>query len=454
MKKIFTYTLISCLAMTSLSCGDKFLEIAPVDRANVANFYKNESDFEAAVVGLYSNWRVATVRPPMFTEYRADNLTNDRFYGYELATNDLTPNIASVYWNMYGTLVYPANLILDKIDQVSGINEQAARRMKGEALFMRGYAYYWMNLVLGGVPIVTTEITANEALVKARATEQETWQQITADFTQAASLLPQRPSTFGRIDQFDAKAFLAKTYLQQQRWAEAVPVLADIYANSGHILEPVWTNMWNLPGQKNSRELMLTSIWSDLIPNNDFAQQFLRIDGDPTTQGVFIYKPGLLNSFETNDLRKNASVGVTPLGFDQNRKYQFGKVLNNWTMDVVVLRFTDIVLMYAEALTMAAGSVQQQSIDLLNLTRKRAGLPERTMADFPNQNAFVEAILAERRAEFIFESSRFADLKRHGKLLEKLANIGFNFSENYKFLPIPQSEIDKMPNVLKQNPGY
>jgi starch-binding outer membrane protein, SusD/RagB family len=440
--------------MSVTSCSDEFLDLAPVDRANVSNFYRNAADFETAIIGVYSNWRSATVRPPMFTEYRADNLWFDRFYGYELSTNDMTPDIASPYWNLYRTLIYPTNLILDRIDEVDGIDTQVANRIKGEAHFMRGYAYYWMNLVLGGVPLVTTEITAVESLTLPRSTESETWSQVVNDFQQAAELLPTTPSMFGRFDQYDAKSFLARAYLQQQKWSDAVGVLNDIYQNSGHSLQPDWRDMWNLQGQKNSPELMLTSIWSDFIPNNDFAQQYLKIDGDNTTQGVFFYKPGLYESFDEIDIRREASVGRTPLGFDQNRKYQFGKVLNNWTMDVVVIRFTDVVLMYAEALAMASGSVPNESLNLLNQTRVRAGLPALSMSDVPTLDTFIEELLLERRREFIFESTRFADLKRHGKLIEKLSIIGYNFDQTYSLLPIPQGEIDKMPDVLTQNPGY
>lgn len=443
---------LSCVFF--FSCSDKFLELTPIDSASVANFYKTESDFEAAIIGSYSNWRLATDRPPMETEYRSDNLYFTAYYGYELSSNDLTPNIGLDWWNLFQQLVYPSNIILDKIEKAEGINPLSKDRIKGEALFFRGYAYYWMNLVFGGVPIVTSQISAEEALNIPRSTEDATWVQAASDFETAAGLLPPTPSTFGRIDKYDAMGFLAKVYLQQKKWDKALPILKNIYDNSGHALETVWTNMWDIKAEKTTKEFMLTSIGSDLFPNNDFAQQYLRIDGDGSTQGVFKYKKGLLSSFQPNDIRRDATLGVTPLGFDQNNKYDYGKVGNNWTLDIVVLRFTDIVLMYAEALTMAAGTVQQQSLDLINKTRNRAGLLNLTMGDVPNLDAFVEAILAERRAEFVFEGTRYADLKRHNKLLSKLSAIGYNFNESYLLLPIPQTEMDKMPNVLKQNPGY
>lgn len=454
MNSLYKKATLLVVGIFSLSCSDDFIDLSPVDSASINKFYTTEADFEAAIIGLYSNWRVATVRPPMLTEYRADNFTNVQYLYYELAENDLSPDVTAPWWNLFGQLVYPANMILDRIDEVEGIAPEAAERIKGEALFFRGYAYYWMNLVFGGVPRVTSVITNEEALSTPRASEEEIWQQAVGDFQNAAALLPATAPTFGRIDRYDAETFQARSLLQQRKWEEAVPLLRNIYENSGHALEEDWANMWSLEAEKNSNEIMLSSIWSDLVPNNDFAQQYLKVDGDPTTQGNFVYKPGLLDSFEEGDIRKDATVGVSELGFDQNNKYDYGKVLNNWTMDIVVLRFADVVLMYAEALTMAAGSVQTTSLELINQTRSRAGLSDLTMNDVPTVDAFVEKILQERRAELLFEATRFADLKRHDKLLEKLAEIGYNFNSDYLLLPIPQSEIDKMPDVLTQNPGY
>ena len=105
-------------------------------------------------------------------------------------------------------------------------------------------------------------------------------------------------------------------------------------------------------------------------------------------------------------------------------------------------------MLYAEAISLAAGSVQQQSLDLINEIRTRAGLGNIEMADVPNMNTFIEVVLAERRAEFVFEGKRYADLKRHNLLVQNLNAIGYNFDDSYNYLPIPQSEKDKVPDGL------
>lgn len=301
-----------------------------------------------------------------------------------------------------------------------------------------------MNLMFGGVPLVTSQITTEESLKLPRSTEQEVWIQAASDFERAATLLPSSPSVFGKIDKYDAMAFLARVNLQQNNWNNAVTVLGDIYNNSGHELEPVWTDMWTLEAEKTSKEYMLSSIWSNFFPNNFYAQAWLYKVEDLTAQGYFLYKPGLYSSFEVGDIRRDATVGFASDGRPENNKYDFGFIGTNWTMDIVVLRFSDIVLMYAEALSMANNSVQQQSFDLMNDIRSRAGLTDLTATEIPDMDAFVEAILAERRVEFLWEGTRYADLKRHNALLRKLNDIGYVFDESYLTIPVPQSEIDKV----------
>ncbi|MFP4294129.1 MAG: RagB/SusD family nutrient uptake outer membrane protein [Cyclobacteriaceae bacterium] len=125
-----------------------------------------------------------------------------------------------------------------------------------------------------------------------------------------------------------------------------------------------------------------------------------------------------------------------------------------FTTDIVAMRYTDVELMYAEALTMDAGSVQQASIDIINTIRNRAGLEDTDLSTSSPVDAFVDVLLGERRAEFMWEGTRFADLKRHDLLLDKLKDIGYNFDQTYLLFPLPGLEVEKMQGLWTQNPGY
>ena len=461
MKKINKFYKITFLVIAMLfgSCSEEFLDLPPQNSGTVSQFYSNQADFEVAVVGLYSNFRNAIINLMMLEEYRSDNLTNVFYLFRELAINQFGPNTTERWWSLYTNLIFPANVILDKIDDVE-MDPVAKDRIKGQAYFFRGYSYYTLNLWFGGVPMVTKPLTFDESYSLGRSTEDEIWDLVEADFSQATSLLD--PSVeIGRVDRYDAETYLAKTLMQRQKWNEAESALADVYNNSGSILEPDWNNMWTMDAEKNSQEYMLSVILSPGSPDFGFAQSYLWFENTLNIQGNFRYKPGYYESFEDGDIRRDATLGFSPEQLrEENRKYDFGFDFEEFRYvgDLVVLRFADVQLLYAEAISMNANSPQQQSLDLMNETRSRAGLGPLTLADVPTIEDFVAAILAERRAELAFEGHRYADLKRHDKLVEYVNALGspeYNFDETYNYIPIPLAEIDKVgPEVLKQNDGY
>ena len=440
------------------ACSDDFLDLPPQNNGTVDRFYTNQSDYETAIVGVYSGFSNVVIESMNLEEYRADNLTNTQYYYYEIATNQFGLNTTNRWWNLFSTIVYPANTILAGIDEIE-MDADVRNRIKGEAYFLRGYAYYTMNLWFGGVPMVTSNLSVEESYELGRLTEAEIWDLVESDFSQAVSLLPPTVE-IGRVDKYDAGTYLAKAYTQRQKWAEAETALADVWNNSGASLATNWSDMWTMEAEKSSNEYMLSVVIGPAAPNNNWAQQYLFKEDTPGLQGNFQYKPGYYESFETGDLRRDATLGYSPTQLrEENRKYLFGFDLNEFRYvgDIIVLRFADVQLLYADAISMAAGAPQQQSLDLINQTRNRAGLADLTMADVPTLDAFVEVVLAERRSELAYEGHRYSDLKRHDLLVEKVNAVGpeYNFDETFNYVPIPQEEIDKVgSDVLVQNPGY
>lgn len=433
-------------------CSEEFLDLKPVATLTMDQFYKTQGDFETAITGVYYGWAEMTVRPMMMAELRSDNIRGNALLYAEFTDNSFSLNGSNVLWGpFYRDVINPSNIIINSIDAIQ-MDASVKNRIKGEALFFRGWSYFWMNLWFEGVPLVVKPLTIEESRQLGRSTPEQTWAQIEKDLKEAVSLLPTTKANYGRVNKFDAEAFLAKAYMQQKKWQDAKTALTDVFTNSGRSLQPKWADLWSIAGQQSSPELMLASIWNDIYPDDDMGQYV------PLSSGGFRFvdvKSGLLESFEAGDIRKGESVGVTN-GQTWNYKYDFGYKVGvpGFISDVVVLRFTDVQLLYAEALTMAAGSVQQQSIDLINQVRTRAGLGNILMSNVPTIDSFTNLILAERRSEFVWECQRYIDLKRYGKLVEKVNATGRNFNDNYNRIPIPQSEIDKMSGVLVQNPGY
>ncbi|QCX40545.1 RagB/SusD family nutrient uptake outer membrane protein [Aureibaculum algae] len=121
---------------------------------------------------------------------------------------------------------------------------------------------------------------------------------------------------------------------------------------------------------------------------------------------------------------------------------------NDW----VVLRYADVLLLYAEAILGGDDSTtDSRAIDAFNKVRLRAGLEE--VANLTKQQ-----LLDERRVEFVYENQRLYDLIRFGEaddVLTKFSQQNSLFYTNEKkYLPFPQREMDNLPNFYKQNSGY
>jgi hypothetical protein len=122
---------------------------------------------------------------------------------------------------------------------------------------------------------------------------------------------------------------------------------------------------------------------------------------------------------------------------------------------IPILRYADVLLMYAEALNEANSGPTPEAYDALNKVRQRAGLDKLSGLTY---QAFKEAVWLERRLELVFEGSRRFDLVRTGRLLDAVkAETSFGRNPTIEpfhvLLPIPQTDRDSNPK-LTQNPGY
>lgn len=171
--------------------------------------------------------------------------------------------------------------------------------------------------------------------------------------------------------------------------------------------------------------------------------------------------------------------GITKYRWGESWRTSSPYLYSNCPNNVIVLRFADVLLMFAEADYRKNGTISEEGLDAINRVRQRARgldangnpIPESATPDFKNYTAAdinIDEILMERARELCFEFQRWFDLARTGKFetfLEKtrpkdddqIVNTATQFdpAKNYLF-PIPQQEIDLSTNKenFKQNPGY
>jgi hypothetical protein len=120
-----------------------------------------------------------------------------------------------------------------------------------------------------------------------------------------------------------------------------------------------------------------------------------------------------------------------------------------------VLRYADVLLIYAEAANEANGAPTVEAYTALNDVRTRAGLADLNGLSY---QAFKEAVWLERRLELAFENNRRFDLVRTGKLVDAVkAENSYNrnaaIQPFHVLFPIPLPVMDASP-TLEQNPGY
>jgi hypothetical protein len=124
-------------------------------------------------------------------------------------------------------------------------------------------------------------------------------------------------------------------------------------------------------------------------------------------------------------------------------------------MDVVIYRFSDVLLSLAECINETGGGPTPEAIALVNRVRERAGLEVLSSAATAGQEAFNDAILLERGHEFYGEGLRRQDLIRHGKYISFAEGRPGNQTATYKILfPIPITFITESKDAIVQNPGY
>lgn len=162
----------------------------------------------------------------------------------------------------------------------------------------------------------------------------------------------------------------------------------------------------------------------------------------PELQPVRFYASVIANDY--------TAFTANPLQDVFNAKYPTdGEIGDN---DWIVLRYADVLLLYAEAILAGGESTaDQRALDAYNQVRLRAGFEESGVLT-------KQALLDERRVEFVYENQRLYDLIRFGEadnvLQEFSIKNSLNFTPDSKYLPFPQREIDNLPGFYNQNPGY
>ncbi len=465
MKKIILITLFSVAALATLASCEQFFDLKPDYEVTIDRVYKTADDFNLAVLGCYAKLQTQTSFYTECCEYRSDNLylnapttgTQDR-YDIDQFQDIASNGILESCWANFNNGVYRCNLVLDKIDDAD-FDSALKAQYKGEALFIRAWTYFNMYRAWGGVPTTTKVVTVSEALNIGRTDAEGMYALISGDLKRIIEdrMLPSSyPSgNAGRATIGAAKALLAKVNLTFGKAQEAatllegmigtyslLPAVADVFSVDNKMnAEIIWAIRYNKeqPGEGHGAWYSITNLTDD---NNQTAV--------------------LKNLYDASDARKPLIEYVQVPGVKTCLMRKFYDTQDASTKqygnDLILLRYADVLLMYAEALNEVNynGSAGSPALEALNAVRTRAGLMPLDISDVPDKNAFRNAVMLERQKEFPYEGHRWFDAVRMGGAKEAASAEGHQIQEWQYLFPIPNAEIERInnPSLLWQNPGY
>jgi len=494
MKRFFTI-FIMALILTFVSCED-FLEIRPEGTLPTTgiDYSKSENVF-LSVSASYAKLRNygAHVFPYIGAfEIASDNADkgsspedNPTMLELDNLVYQSDNGLVNDLWISYYDIVSGANYSIHQMPLfeealINSSDKLYALQCQGEVKTIRAYAYFNLTRLFGRVPIVDTVLTAEQLASVPQSSTAELYSFIETDLLEAIEVLPAgyTKDWDGRINRFTAMALKAKVHMYQAEWDSVASLTDRIIASGRFSLLDDFREVFSIDGE-NSRE-SLFEVQSSTLGKSTGDQTFLeyayvqgpRGNNPGNMQGWGFCTPSqnLINFYTSRGevIRPATTLlyrgTITPEGDSikticsnpvYNGKVYTPSIYNNWNYNgygfdhnVRIIRYADILLMYAEAKVNGATVLTTSGLtadDAVNLVRERAGL-------LPLAGVTVQQIWDERRAELAMEEDRFPDLVRTGQAATALAAKGF-VTGRHEVYPIPSAQMQLNPN-LTQNSGY
>lgn len=521
--------ILSAVCLLALIAGcDKVLDKTPIGVETEQNYFLDPAKAILGINAVYdvASWDEGPGSGHNYEWMYGDVLSDDAEKGStpgdfptitmmkEWRTDPANNPSTSTYNNMWQG-IFRANTVIKNLEGATW-DPVLKKRIMGEAHFLRGYYYFYLARLFGGMPLFSEPVKPSEFGTTPRTELNATYKFIEDDFKKAIEFLPERSAyaaaDLGRASKGAARAYLARAIMYQigtdnkngHTWQEVYDLTNAITTSGQYSLIPNYAMLYEDEGENGSESIFEVQCkatsegWGPIKAGstNNIIQNNRRLWGwgfnNPTTS--------LGNEFEANDPRKACTMygdGSIVLGILQvidypnenatgflNRKAAVLKPVEakSSPQNIRKFRYADVLLMKAEAA--AFTGKEQEARDILNTIRTRArlsslpkgskegvltydptGAPSGTLpaiASTVTGDALKTAIYHERRVELGMESLRFWDLVRTGKYLSALPAAVRSACQSHcitagvvnpvPVLPLPLTEVQSWG--LKQNPGY
>lgn len=533
--KIFHATrLLALTAGVVLSQGCKnFLDKEPLGATTQDNLFRDPVNAVQAVNAVYDaaswdegpKWGNGPYTGHMYEWMFGDVMSDDAEKGStptdfspitELKTWTATPSngIVATLWSHNFTGIARANTVINNVDGGT-IDTALKNRLKGEALFMRAYFYFYLVRTFGGVPLFEQAVLPTDAANVKRASIADTYAFIEKDLKAAATLLPEKSgypaASLGRATKGAANGYLARVIMYElgtvnaanHTWQEVYDLTSTIITSTQYSLYSNYAAIHQDIGENSSESLfeiqfapspegygpIKTGTTNNVFQNNrkTFGYGF----NNPTQNLYSEFEPGdprrLVTFIQNGDVVLGVAnvvdISENDTGY-LSRKVAILPPPQNKAggQNIRKMRYADILLMKAEAAAQLGKNAE--AVALVNQVRARArqstkppgttlgssayepaNVPAGTLPDLAaglSGTALLTAIYHERRVELAEESLRYWDLVRTGRYLAVLpadararclTHVTKEASVN-PFPLLPIEIIDAQTWSLTQNPGY
>lgn len=513
------------------------LDLTPETSLSDASFWNTDDNFQKACNRFYMYLNA--------TDFRWDDNRSD--FSIAASVNSISSGTqvapaTATDWSTPYQIIFTAHKIIENAEKV----DFGANRWIAEARFFRAYAYFNLVMKYGDVPLVLSVLDIGAPEFDAGRTDRAIIiEQIYQDLDFAAANLHTfqalGASGYGRVSKSAALALKSRvalyfgTHQKYHGWGQPSTHLAlaitaaEAVMNEGHELytDKPYYYLFQMDGQGfANKENIFAIIYGESLANHIRSHNICRelengaanvtrymvdlylcTDGLPYDKSPLAEYPEIdhLSIFRNKDLRMDASLFKegdwygNPATYNQlsvsyirtgfaGRKYS---VIPDWIssrsyVDYAVIRYAEILLIYAEAKFERDGTISDADLDKsINLLRRRVDMPDLTN-DFVNQNGLdmLSEIRRERCVELAQEGFRYNDIIRW-KIAENVlprALVGatyfptytttgltitpegyiqaqsaetrsFDANKNYLY-PVPVNEIGLSLGKITQNPGW
>jgi len=500
-------------------CNKKPLDQTPTGGYTTGNFWRNQDDVIAGVLGIYNvlyteDW---TGHDLYAFDDQSDDISVDGdhpdFKAIERFNTDPTLQLIYITWPFAYEQIARANNALIYIPKVPVMDEAIRNRSMGEAYFLRAHAYFVLSQIYGEVPLITEDNVLNGSYNIPKSSVDSVRALVESDLLKASTLLPETyaDADKGRVSAGAAWGMLAKLYIFEDRYQDAITYGSKVINDGNYALAPNYTDNFTVSKQESDPEILF-AVWNknQEIPNvpasaistyftprawqgwgfhhptENFAEEFEPGDtvrkratlisvGDSIPNQTNLVTIGSGDAYQMFTGKAGQSTGrMVPSSSTTGyciRKYTAfmpsGDGGVDYDLKQPILRTSDVYLVVAEAKIRMSGAGSGDAE--INAVRRRAGLAAISGAGMPQ-------LIHERRVELGGENIRWQDLLRWDK--DKIVNLDtivgkpkaasplppyngtviipsrtFTRPKDY-YMPIPQQIIDESKGIIKQNPNY